>query len=1255
VSFFITSTSGVFYGVSSTQVIPTAGWTHLAGTWDGTNLNLYINGTKNRSANPPLSAIGNSGCAFSIGGINNSCSYYGQYFPGQIDEVSLYDRALLAGEINAICVAGFAGKCKTAPLCTARPAGAVAWWPGEVDASDVLGDMHGTFQNAAACVPGFRGQGFGFNGSQQAVEIPAAPALFASSFTIEAWVKPASRVDGALGQAFIFGQSWGRQLVVRNGVMGLRVAFLICTAPWTFYEVGCSGDIPIGEWTHLIGTFDGTALKLFVNGALDQQAPLNTTLWDPACAFHIGGIYDPVGNCLCVNQFFNGLIDETTYYNQALSAADVRALYNAGNAGKCWPDPAILGQPTSQTAPVAGTATFTVVATGTAPLNYQWYRNNSAIAAATSSTLSLSSVSLFDAGSYKVVVSSVGGSVASAAATLTVSQVAAPVFSPVGGSYPSARNVVVTCTTPTVGIHYTLNGQEPAESDPTVASGSSVTVDHSLTLKAKAWRIGWTTSATESEGYRIEATPSDQPPVVTLSPPTGTTLLASDDLPILVEASDPDGTITRVQLFRDGVLVAETTASPLQCTINQAAAGTYTFTAKATDDVGFVTVSPPAVITVNGSGPVVSLAGQQPYFTSSPGTLVASVLGVDPGGLASLTLNGAAVPASSGTFTLSPALTQGANAFTLFATDKQSRTGQATATVYLDSVVPVISISAPANNSAFATTRINVLGTFTESSLKRITVNGVPAFATGTSWEALNVPLAVGANTITATAEDLAGNQGTATIAVTGNSSPVDPVQLSATPVGGFAPLQVAFQIQSSAPGTLQQVLYDFDGDGVSDQTATDLQPISHTYSAAGQYFPVVTVVATAGRFSSTGGWNGDIDRLRINVQAPPVVLSSITVADPVDLKWLPGDYLYVLSRSTATIIEFNATGTAIRTLASVGTTPNGLEVDGAGNVYIAATGDNQVKRFKPTASSFELDTTFNGTGYIGKSDRSSGSANGEFNQPFDVAVTPDGEEIAVSDAGNHRIQRFTKAGAFSNLFGQQGTGMGQFNNPKGLACDNLGLLYIVDAGNSRIVLARCSGAVLGTSGAAGSALGQFQGAVNLDIGSRGVYSAETGNNRVQAFDPLSTASPIQVNPRLALSAGLGLNQPQAVAAAAHFLEERVYIADTGNNRVILVRLPLDTPEAVWNAMNDRLLNHQDISGAVSYFASSSAEKHRQAFLLLGIANLSPIMSQVPAISPVSIESDTAQYRFDRVIQGQTITFPIEFVKENGVWRILEY
>ena len=82
--------------------------------------------------------------------------------------------------------------------------------------------------------------------------------------------------------------------------------------------------------------------------------------------------------------------------------------------------PNIATQPESLTVTAGGSAAFTVVASGTAPLSYQWSKNGAAIVGATGSTFALSSSQLSDAGSYSVVVSNATGSVTSTVATLTV-------------------------------------------------------------------------------------------------------------------------------------------------------------------------------------------------------------------------------------------------------------------------------------------------------------------------------------------------------------------------------------------------------------------------------------------------------------------------------------------------------------------------------------------------------------------------------------------------------------------------------------------------------------------------------------------------------------------------------------------------------------------------------------------------------------------------------------------------------------------
>ena len=80
--------------------------------------------------------------------------------------------------------------------------------------------------------------------------------------------------------------------------------------------------------------------------------------------------------------------------------------------------PTITIQPKPQAAAVGGSATFTVTATGNAPLTYQWSKDGTPIGGANSSSLSLSGISAADFGSYSVLISNAAGAVASAPVAL---------------------------------------------------------------------------------------------------------------------------------------------------------------------------------------------------------------------------------------------------------------------------------------------------------------------------------------------------------------------------------------------------------------------------------------------------------------------------------------------------------------------------------------------------------------------------------------------------------------------------------------------------------------------------------------------------------------------------------------------------------------------------------------------------------------------------------------------------------------------
>jgi chitinase len=99
-------------------------------------------------------------------------------------------------------------------------------------------------------------------------------------------------------------------------------------------------------------------------------------------------------------------------------------------------------------------------------------------------------------------------------------QVATPIFSPQGGSYPQAQSVVVSCATYGASIHYTTNGNLPTEADPVVVSGSSLNIQLSTILRARAFMVATPPSDTSSALYLIGVQPGGNGPIITITYPT---------------------------------------------------------------------------------------------------------------------------------------------------------------------------------------------------------------------------------------------------------------------------------------------------------------------------------------------------------------------------------------------------------------------------------------------------------------------------------------------------------------------------------------------------------------------------------------------------------------------------------------------------------------------------------------------------------------------------------------------------------------
>jgi glucose/arabinose dehydrogenase len=176
----------------------------------------------------------------------------------------------------------------------------------------------GTVSGAAWTGSGKHGGGLLFDGVNDMVTIPDAAALdFGNRFTLEAWVNPS-----------LLGANW-RTVVMKERPGGMlyslyafskRTGFPLAQAHLGGAEQNTNGTAapPVGAWTHLASVYDGSALRLYVNGVQAGTRAVTGTLVNSASPLRIGG------NSLW-NEYFNGQIDDVRLYNRALSQAEVQS------------------------------------------------------------------------------------------------------------------------------------------------------------------------------------------------------------------------------------------------------------------------------------------------------------------------------------------------------------------------------------------------------------------------------------------------------------------------------------------------------------------------------------------------------------------------------------------------------------------------------------------------------------------------------------------------------------------------------------------------------------------------------------------------------------------------------------------------------------------------------------------------------------------------------------------------------------------
>lgn len=311
--WFATTSSPWSSKVIANTVLQQNQWYHIAGTYDGSNARIYVNGKLENSTALNGNIVELSTVPLYIGRNNNV------YFNGMIDEFRIWNISRTEAEIKA----NMYKEIGTHPSLKAYYK--MSDGTGTTLTDNSGNSNSGTLTNSPAwkisgCLAGAR-QALEFDGTNEYITFGYNSALvLTSAVSLEAWVKLNSTTtqDFVAGKIVHGGSNYGYGMYINNGNLGGESGQITFIAGRSWNEwpsVRSIARLEAGKWYHIVGTFDGRYLRIYVNGKLDNTYDRGSTY-----SMNDSGDNFKIAYCSSLgNNYFNGAMDEVRVWNSAIN------------------------------------------------------------------------------------------------------------------------------------------------------------------------------------------------------------------------------------------------------------------------------------------------------------------------------------------------------------------------------------------------------------------------------------------------------------------------------------------------------------------------------------------------------------------------------------------------------------------------------------------------------------------------------------------------------------------------------------------------------------------------------------------------------------------------------------------------------------------------------------------------------------------------------------------------------------------------